>query len=139
LYKLDKYIEFDGPNDYNKVNEILKEIDNQSIEVLVPERKDLVAVYQSLKSFGSNHIRIEDLFIFAARIAENYRLEMNYFKLKKCMEIFEELNLLKIEPLGEYGMSILINEGIKGKTNLEGSVLYRKLQEWKKSSKVFYQ
>mgnify|MGYP000385941956 FL=1 len=56
---------------------------------------------------------------------------MNYFKLKKSIEIFEELNLLKAEPFGKYGMLIEMESNIKGKTKLDNSKLYRKLQALK--------
>lgn len=152
LCDLDKSIEFKDSNDYNRDNDVLKKIETVAaklsgptdsasgretvfgtlVDALVPERQDLVAVYQYIKAKGGCSLLIDDLFVFARRIAESYRISMNYFKAKKSIEIFHELKLLKAEPAGEYGMSITLTDSAKEKTNLENSKLYRHLQSIKK-------
>jgi single-stranded-DNA-specific exonuclease len=124
LYNLDKYIVFNDTNDYNIVNGIA------SSELML-ERCDLVAVYQYIRSSTEDKLYIGNLFAYAKKIAHSYKICMNYFKLKKSLEIFNELNLLKMEASGEYGMTIYFPENIKRKANLEDSHLYRKLQALK--------
>jgi len=128
FYSLDKRIEPAKLNGYNIDSKLVKDV---SLAEIVPERRDLAAVYQYIKAAGEDRLMIEDLFIFAKKIAYSYRICMNYFKLKKSIEIFEELNLLKAEPLGKYGMLIELESNIKGKTKLDNSKLYRKLQALK--------
>jgi single-stranded-DNA-specific exonuclease len=121
-----KDIVFDEPNDYN----INKEI--------IPDRTDLAAVYQHIRAYCKNQpvikpeagMNVENMLTLATVIAERYKVCMNRDKLGKCIEIFEELNLLKKEPLGENGMIITLVEAV-GKTNLEDSSIYRKLRESK--------
>lgn len=150
FYSLDKYIESAKLNDYNIDNEFLKKIESlgrvlsgsmncfsqeefnlPQLEEIIPERRDLAAVYQYLKANAKEQMVIDDLFVFAKKVAYSYKICMNYFKVKKSIEIFEELNLLKTEPAGKYGMSIAIINNVKEKTNLENSTLYRKLQTLK--------
>lgn len=107
---------------------LLEENPHSKLEDIIPERADLVAVYQFLKAKAEPEIIIEDLFMLAGRIGLSYRLNMNYFKLKKCIEILEELKLLEKEQLGLYGMIIRLCSDVKGKTRLEESSLYRRLQ-----------
>ncbi|MCX7921924.1 MAG: single-stranded-DNA-specific exonuclease RecJ [Clostridia bacterium] len=104
-------------------------------DVFVPERRDLVAVYQYIKASGSKQLLIGNLFLFAKRISNSYKIFMNYFKLKKSIEIFEELGLMESEPYGEFGMSIIINSNENKKANLESSILYKRLQDLKSQVK----
>lgn len=102
-----------------------------SRDEIIPERKDLVAVYQYLKANYEASFFVDDLFILAKNIAKSYKLNMNYFKLKKCIEILDEINVLKKEQAGEHGMFINITDKGKEKANLEDSGLYKRLQALK--------
>lgn len=129
LYNLDKNIELGKLNGYNYNDGFLR------IEDIIPERSDLVAVYQYIRARAADRLDIDDLFVFAKKIAGSYKINMNYLKAKKSIEIFEELGLMKTEGVGKYGMIITLCENTKGKAKLENSKLYRKLQELKKSIK----
>lgn len=121
---LDKNIEFDKINDYN--------VDiGVDYDEIVPDRQDLIAVYRYLKSGCGEHTPVESLFALARKIENNSRVKMTYCKLKKSIEIFEELGLLHTKPYGEYGIYIRMMPATGSKTDLENSALYRKLQSMK--------
>ena len=71
------------------------------------------------------------MFVFAKLIAKSYKICMNYFKVKKSIEIFEELKLIKTKPNGKYGLIIEMESAKKEKADLNSSELYRKLQALK--------
>jgi len=136
LYELDKYVETFDINGYNKGYkrnyDIFHSVD---IDEIVLERCDLVAIYQYLRANCAKTLVIDDLFVFAGRIACSYRIKMNYFKLKKGIKIFEELKLLIAEPMGETGMAITLLDSDGQKKKLEDSDTFNKLQALKKSLK----
>ncbi|NJD03267.1 MAG: single-stranded-DNA-specific exonuclease RecJ [Ruminiclostridium sp.] len=127
---------FGCTNDYYLNIDALGKADIIGLEEIIPERSDLTAVYQYIRS---NQARIparenkpvfiaEDLLRLSKVIADRYRVSMNQFKLYKCIEIFEELKLLEKKPFGDNGITIVLMENGKEKVNLEDSALYRKLQ-----------
>ncbi len=127
-YMLDKSIVFKDTNDYNKdITNVTKVLSFEDIDGLIPERSDLAALYRYLRAAGGLPVRIDDLFSFSRRISRSLRLDFNFFKLKKSLEIFQELGLTENEPYGEYGMIVKFNQGAR-KTDLEKSVLYKTLQ-----------
>lgn len=121
---LDKNIVFGESKNYN-IN-----IDYNIVPVtaLVPERNDFAAVYRYIKQPGAENIAVDDLFVFAEGIAQAYNLQMNYFKVKRCIEIFHELGLIEVLALGEFGVRIIIPQNAPSKVELEQSNIYRKLQ-----------
>lgn len=140
LYQLDKCIEFSDLNDYNSYNRVFESIKSAAgrdltveIDELVPDRLELAAVYKYIKAHTQKRFYIDNLFTFAKQIASVYKIGMNYFKVKKSIEIFEELELLRKEQSGRYGMVVEILES--SKTSLERSALYKYLQNLKKHMK----
>lgn len=111
-------------------NNILDEIDS-----ILPGRNDLVTVYQFLrelfKTTNCNIIKFIDIFELTYKINEACNINLNCYKLNKCLQIFEELNFLTIDSNGECGLTINFNNGIKHKVNLESSGLYCKIQSIK--------
>jgi len=152
FFTLDKHIENKMLNSYNKVDSLLKIFEQASkkcfaeltgpdkadisitlcADDIVPDRQDLAAVYMHLKANCLEYLEIRDLFVFAGKIANSYKVKMNYFKVKKCIEIFEELQLLKAEPAGEYGMLITLAGNVE-KKDLDNSSIFRNLQALKES------
>lgn len=147
---LDKYIVFEGLNDYNKVNGFLELVEargreyygasglvadgsllDRLLEELIPERPELVAVFKFIRAGSEGSLVINDLFAFARRLSESCGISLNYFKLKRSIEIFEELKLFKKEPLGESGLIVSIAGNSGTKTSLEASPLYIRLQSLK--------
>ena len=135
-FNLDKYVVISGSNEYNINIGGLQSLSSSRLEQILPERSDLAAVYQYILAFRRSRssdkdivrLEFEDLFKLAANISERCGIYMDYFKLKRCIEIFEELKLLKKEPSGIKGMYLTLFES-KGKVNLEDSLLFRKLGE----------
>jgi len=138
---LDKNIVFSRANDYNGYNKCVQEIcrlkEHYSIRIveLVPQRCDLEAVYRYLRAYGrprqgsnaADRLEFNDLFVLSALISEKYHVGINYFKLKKSLEIFEELGLLSLEPIGQKGAAIHLAEGLQ-KIELEASRLFLQLR-----------
>lgn len=135
-FSLDKYIVFNGPNDYNINIGGLQDLNFSRLRQMLPERSDLAAVYRYIRAFahsrssdkGIVRLEFEDLFKLAGNISERCGIYMDYFKLKKSIEIFEELKLVKKEPSGVKGMFITLFEN-REKVNLEDSLLFKKLGE----------
>jgi single-stranded-DNA-specific exonuclease len=98
---------------------------------IIPDRYDLVAVYQYFKVNSDGVLRINDISKVAEVIGNSYRVDMNYFKLKKSIQIFQELKLLTTEAIDENTLSINISRNIKEKTNLNKSKLFLDLQKLK--------
>jgi len=53
---------------------------------------------------------------------------MNYFKVKRAIQVFEELSLLNKLPCGEREQIIVLNNMGNTKTNLENSCFFRSIQ-----------
>lgn len=134
--RLHKAIVFSASNDYN-IN-IGAAAGSFTPQELIPERADLAAVYRFIKSYtppdnnGQAGLKLapEELLRLSGSISDRYRVFMNRFKLEKCIEIFEELKLLKRETDGS-GSIIIIITNSKEKVNLEDSALFRQLQDLK--------
>lgn len=136
IHKLDKSIDFVGLKDDNKNNNSGNYVDinaSPGLDIMdvVPERNDLAAVYQFLKSGSESDLIINDLFSYSERVSEKYGVKMNCFKLKKSFQIFEELNLLNCFEAGENGIRVALIRDIKFKSNLESSRTYIELQRLK--------
>jgi len=98
---------------------------------IIVERQDMVAVYQYVRTNFKKDFIINDLFRFADAVSKSYRIRMNYFKLKRIIETFEELNLLKKSEHGKYGMAIsMVDTGGK-KSDLESSAIFQSFKEFK--------
>ena len=125
LLDLDKCIESGGFKEYNEYGGILQAGD------ITLERSDLAVLYQYIKANCGGDFVIRDLHAFARRVAASFNVNMNYLKLKKGLEIFEELKLISREPTDGHGMRVKMASGFKGKADLEGSSVYRKMQAFK--------
>lgn len=100
-------------------------------EELVPERSDLIAIYQYMKANYQCEAVVKNLFVLAKKIGDSYRICMNYFKLKRGLKILEEIGVIHVEPYGEYGMTLRILDKGKEKACLDTSKLYRGMQSLK--------
>lgn len=129
-----KAIVFDGSNDYN-INKL---------EEMIPRRNDLVAVYQFIRNNGGNdpdqqygkRFVAEDLPELSRGIAARYGVSMNQLKLCKCLDIFEELKLLKKDKFGDKGLIILLTGNGKEKVSLEESKIFRELHGLKDNNNM---
>jgi single-stranded-DNA-specific exonuclease len=142
---LDKNIVFNKANDYNRYHNCLQEFYNLQgyyrlkASEIVPERNELEIVFRYIRACcraannGGTRIEITDLFVLSTLLSQKHNISINYFKLKKCLEIFEELGLLAIEPIGRKSMAICLIEGDR-KVELEASDLFLKLQGLKQEA-----
>lgn len=132
---LDKYIVFGKPNDYNNyinLREIVRLREQNGVKAaeMVPERTEFEAVYRFIKGFGNskrNTVEFSDLFAVSAQISERYNIKLNFFKMKRVLEIFDELGLMTIGSMSGKTAVIGIAER-KGKADLGTSRLYTELQ-----------
>ncbi len=134
---LDKNIVFNISNDYNNI--VMRQISGLAGQyrldptALIPERAELEAVYRYVRAQGKAagdapaSFTIDDLYGLSALLSEKCSITMNYFKLKKALEIFEELGLLKLEDTGSGAMAVSVEQGVE-KVELESSKLYAGLQ-----------
>ncbi len=97
------------------------------LDEIVLNRYDLAAVYKFIVS-KKNNINIDNIFLDAKKISKNYKIKMNFFKLKKSLEIFEELSLIKriIDP--KKGLVIKLSDNSTKKVNIEDSKHFMKLK-----------
>lgn len=95
-------------------------------------KKDVRQNDEGMIQRSNRGIRLEiaDLFALSILLSQKNDICINYFKLKKSFEIFEELGLLTIEAAGHKGAVVYLTEGNK-KVDLEASMLFLKLQRLK--------
>jgi single-stranded-DNA-specific exonuclease len=138
---LDKNIVFKKSNDYNNI--IVKILDSLKGHyrlcppVLIPERQELEAVYRYVRSgtrTAGGGFTIDDLYGASAQLSEKYNIEMNVFKLKRSLEIFEELGLIAVMESGAGSITVRAAENAQ-KVELGSSRLYTGLQD---ARKLFY-
>lgn len=91
-------------------------------------RDDLAAVYRYIRCGFNGKLDIKDPFEYARRIGCSNKISMNYLKLMKSLEIFQELGLLTVKPIEGNGISVVLPDNGKGRVDLEDSALYRKIQ-----------
>ena len=130
---VDKNIVFSGLNDYNMYYNSIREFCTSegycplSGSELVPSRSEFEAVYRYLRaSAGSlpenarGVIIFDDLFELSAVIPEKGGGRINYLKLRRILDIFEELGLLSGKAAGPRGMAVKLVADAK-KVRLEDS------------------
>ncbi len=74
---------------------------SQILDEIIPERDHLAAIYKFLKSncFGPK-LDLDEI-IFSRRVSRAFNLNINPFILRKSLDIFQELNLIKRTSAGE--------------------------------------
>lgn len=118
---------------YNKINF------NFNKDSIIPNRQEMVFVYKHLRANYGESFTIDDLFAFSDSISKKYDINMNYFKLKKIIQIFSELSFLESEFCGKYGVVINMLDTHRQKRNIEDSFLYKRLNALKnKRSKLYF-
>lgn len=103
--------------------------DNESLL----DRSDLVAVYTYIRKVHHGQGEKINLFAVSQDIEHRYDIDMNYFKVKKSLDIFEELSLLIQKPTGWFERDVALKDGISGKKELESSPLFIRLQQLKEA------
>lgn len=98
---------------------------------IIVERQDMVAVYQYIRTNFKSEFIVEDLFRFADSISKSYRRNINFFKVKRIINIFEELNLFKKLEYGKYGVNLSMVDTKGKKADLESSAVFQSLKALK--------
>lgn len=113
------------------MNNFIKHSNNADIlEQIIPNRDDLIKVYQHIKSRGWNQSIQEDIFSLTREISLSYNIEINSLKLKKIFEVFQEMNLIMMDYEEEnYNIKIIKQSGAK--VNIQASKGLSKLLELK--------
>jgi len=127
------------------VNRILDALGKDSVEFInfntnlfpelnsiVPERNDIAAVYQYIRQKFDKCLIIEDIHATAESLECSYKVDMNYFKFIKCLEILSDLALIKIEYDEKKTLIVSYLSNDMKKRNLYDSPNFRKLKELKK-------
>ncbi len=124
IYQIVRKIDLNRVYVYNKI--IIDFVDDD----IILKRQDMAAVYKHLKFYceGNERIVLENLFDFAREVSKKYGIPMNYFKVKRAIQVFEELSLLSKLPYGEKGQIVTLNNVGNIKTNLENSCFFRSIQ-----------
>ncbi|MCX7710443.1 MAG: single-stranded-DNA-specific exonuclease RecJ [Clostridia bacterium] len=138
FYSLDKSIDFLSLNDDNKYDDLIYKVRNQSfkdfqvqLDHIIPDREDMAAVFQMIrKNSVDGSLVIQDLFAFSRKVSKIENSKLNYFKLKRIFEIFDELGLMRVIPFGTDGLNITL-QNVAVKKNLEHSSRFMKLQSYK--------
>lgn len=102
----------------------------QTMEFIIPDRQDFVAIYQYIKARSTNGTYCDDMFLLTRRIATSYGIPMNYKKMKSCMEIFGDLGLLTFRIDGDQ-IRIILHEQNGKKVNIESSARLAELRQLK--------
>lgn len=98
---------------------------------IVPERNDIAAVYQYIRQKFNKGLEVKDIHTTAELIERRYKVNMNYFKFIKCLEILNDLALIKTEYDEKNILNISYLSNDMRKRNLYDSPIFRKLQELK--------
>lgn len=97
---------------------------------IIPQRDELIKVYQYIKSRSHEQIVENDIFSLTREIAISYNMDINSLKLRKILEIFDEMNLIEMDVKKElYKITIVKQMGAK--VNIQMSKGLEKLLEIK--------
>jgi single-stranded-DNA-specific exonuclease len=104
---------------------------------IIPKRDELIKVYQYIKSRSENQIINDDIFSLAREISVSYNIDINSLKLKKVLEVFEEMRLIKLETENNlYTIQLVKQNGNKVNINEADGLL--KLQRIKDEFNYFF-
>jgi len=98
---------------------------------IIVERQDMAIVYRYIRNNFNGSGIIDDLFKFARSVSQSCGRNINYFKVKRILDTFEELNLLKKSERGKYGMEVSIIDTNGKKADLESSAIFQSFKAFK--------
>ena len=134
--EFDKNIVFTDANDYNSYINLkglcrLLEDCHMTVSELVPGRAELEATYKYLRMCArtwKEQPMPNDLFGLSANISEKYGVRVNFLRLKRALEIFDEIGLIEIKSVDWKTADIKVLDCTQ-KVDLESSRCYQMLQE----------
>lgn len=125
LIYVNKNIVFNKHKNYN-----INNICSLGLEknIIVPQRCHYETSYRVLNCCKQNNeLYIKDLFEFALKIKNNSGIDMNIIKLRFCLQVFDELGLMKVEFEGCNSAKVFFPQNSPQKVSLEASSVYNML------------
>ena len=104
----------------NTCNMIIEDFSSDSFcaNEIVISVQEIRYIYQHIKMAGSNSNIFTDIFSLSLQIESSYKIKLNSFKVKKALEIFNEIKLISFENKLEDEIEIIINENTSSKSVL---------------------
>ncbi len=93
---------------------------------LLPQKNEFTSVYQYIKANFSQDPLLCDLTLLARKISRSYQLNLNWFRLSRILEVFDEAALIHQQILGTERRHITVLP-VEGKTSLCNFASYRYL------------
>lgn len=125
LIYVNKNIVFNKYKNYNINNICSLGIDKN---IIVPKRCHYETAYRVLNSCRHNEeFYISDLFEFASKIKDTSGTDMNLIKLRFCLQVFDEVGLIKVEFEGSNAAKVIFPQNSPSKVSLETSSVYNML------------
>lgn len=102
----------------------------QILGEIIPERDHLAAIYKFLKSnYSGTQLDLDEI-AFSRKVSKAFNLSINPFVLRKSLDIFQELNLIKRTSTGETWKVELLSTSDK-KASLESSNSFTNLLKYR--------
>lgn len=109
-------------------NDLLNTPENVMLEDIVPVRNELAAVYKHFYQEQNELHHIESYELCATRICSKWKVGINSFKLRRCLDIFEELGIARVSNTGRNWSSFTMIKDNSRKVDLDSSITYRRLK-----------
>ena len=97
---------------------------------LLPHKPEFTSVYQYIKANFENDPLLCDLTLLARKISRSYQLDLDWFRLSRILEVFDEAALIRQQILGAERRHITVLP-VEGKANLHACASFRYLLDAK--------
>jgi len=98
---------------------------------LLPHKPEFTSVYQYIKANFENDPLLCDLTLLARKISRSYQLDLDWFRLSRILEVFDEAALIRQQILGAERRHITVLP-VEGKANLQACASFRYLLDAKR-------
>lgn len=93
---------------------------------MIPSKTEFTSVYQYIKANFSSDPLLCDLTLLARKVSRSYQLDLNWFRLSRILEVFDEASLIRQQILGPERRHITVLT-VEGKANLHACESFRYL------------
>ena len=100
------------------------------IAALLPRKPEFTSVYQYLKANFDKDPMLCDLTLLARKISRSYKLDLDWFRLSRILDVFDEAALIRLQALGIERRHISVLP-MEGKADLHACASFRYLQDAK--------
>jgi single-stranded-DNA-specific exonuclease len=100
---------------------------------IIPDRKELAYLYKYLRDLNglTEPLKLDSMSSCVREFSRITGMESNIFKVRKSLEIFEELGLATVKTLDGQGIEVVLRETNGEKKDLMESLVFSRLQELK--------